>query len=235
MPAQGRAKRRIQCLTCRNRAKGAFCRLERRELERLDRSMTANLYRREQIVFFEGNPPFGVYCVSSGRVRLYRTGPDGRSQVVRVAGPGELLGHEALLSGLPFPATAEAIDDSMVCFIEKPAFLRLLEDVPALAVEVARALSRDLMRSQESLQSMTQRPASARLAALLLELDGAAPGSPMRLPRRTLAETVGVAPETAIRILSGFKSRGLIACRGQSLTVLEPGGLARLAEPSAAR
>lgn len=237
--APGAQRQQTRCGKCPQRSRGVFCRLSEKELSSLDKSKTANTYRRGQAVFYEGNAPLGAYCVYSGKVKLYKLGIDGKAQVVRLAGPGELLGHESLLSGRAYAATAETIEDSVLCFLDKNTLLRFMEHSPILALEVARHLSRHLLNAEEKLQEMTQKPASARMALLLLDLNRTCrtlgiPGSrAMRLPRQMLADMIGVTRETAIRILADFKQKRLISSQGQGVTLLSPEGLRGLSEPSA--
>ncbi|MBI4062884.1 MAG: Crp/Fnr family transcriptional regulator [Elusimicrobia bacterium] len=226
--------RQVGCAKCPKREKGVFCRLSEKELSFIDRSKTANVYRRGQVVFYEGNPPLGVYCLFSGRVKLYKLSREGNGQIVGMAGPGELLGHESLLSNEPYAATTEVTDDATICFIDKNTLTKLLEQSPFLALDVARQLSRNLLRLEDKLQDLTQKSATARLALLLLELNSysaaqLAPPIAMRFSRQTLAEAVGVTRETVIRILSQFKRRKIIASQGQRILLLQPQLLEKLA------
>lgn len=89
---------------------------------------------------------------------------------VRLIEPGELFGHQAILSGQPYPGTAEALEDSILCFIAKNTLLKLMDRSHALALEVARQVSRELLKAEKKMQSLGQYPALARLAMLLLHL-----------------------------------------------------------------
>ena len=153
---------------------------------------------------------------------------------MRIAGPGELIGLEAILTRQSYQATAEALEDSLLCFVDKETLLQMIERSAGLGAELAKRLGRDLIRAEVKLHDMTDRPAQARLASLLLDFQrtyqalGRKGAFAMRLPRQMLAEAVGVATETAIRILGQFERKRLIVLRGSRVTVLKPEALRRL-------
>lgn len=225
---------RLTCVRCPSRAGGVFCRLSRKELRTLDRVKASNTYVRGQVVFYEENAPLGAYCVFSGQVKLFRLGQGGRTRVVRIAGPGEFIGLEAILTRQSYQATAEALEDSVLCFVDKETLLQMMERSAALGAELAKRLGRDLIRAEVKLHDMTDRPAEARLASLLLDFHrtyqslGRKGAFSMRLPRSMLAEAVGVATETAIRLLGELERRRFIDVRGSRVAVLKPEALRRL-------
>src|SRR3989338_5009082 len=90
------------CQTCNSRLLGVLCDLNGQGVQECNEHKTANIYKKGQVIFYEGNQAFGLYCVFSGRVKLYKTGTDGRLQIVRIAGAGDLLGYRSLFSDEPY-------------------------------------------------------------------------------------------------------------------------------------
>ncbi|HND64193.1 MAG TPA: cyclic nucleotide-binding domain-containing protein, partial [Elusimicrobiota bacterium] len=88
-----------------------FCALNADAVKKLDGAQTENLFKKGQILFYEGNPAVGVYCVSAGEVKLSKTGAGGRPQILGIVGPGTLMGHRSLLTNQPHTMTAEALVD----------------------------------------------------------------------------------------------------------------------------
>lgn len=198
---------------------------------------TTNTYKAGQILFYEGNRAFGVYCIYAGRVKLYKTGHGGRLQIVRLAGPGDLLGYRSLFADEPYSATAEAMEDATVCFIEKSIFIPLLSQEPNLAMKMIRKLSQELRQAEDRMTGIAQKPVRERLAELLLllrETYGKSNGGEgteitLALSREEMAEMIGTTQETVIRLLSEFKSRKFIKLDGRHITITDPKPLRRIA------
>src|SRR3974390_3257678 len=87
------------CEKCENLASSIFCSLGRSEISTLSDAKSFNLYRKGQVIFYEGNQPQGIYCLNSGKVKIHKLGDDGKEQIVRLAKKGSIIGYRALLSG----------------------------------------------------------------------------------------------------------------------------------------
>ena len=108
----------------------------------LDAVAHTKAYAKGDVLFFEEQPPRGVFILCSGRVRLSITGYNGRSRVLRIADePGEFLGVSAAISGEPYPFMTQTVDAAQVSFIERNDFLRLIGEHPELAMRVVTQLS----------------------------------------------------------------------------------------------
>lgn len=206
---------------------GVLCNVEGHALEQLNRHKTANQYKKGQVIFYEGNQAFGIYGIYSGRVKLYKTAPDGRRQIVRVCGPGDILGYRSLFAQEPYHATAESLEDSVICCIDRAAFFAVLSETPALSLALLHKLSKELRNAEDLATSIAHRPVRERMAELLLmlkEVYGKATAKGIRiqleLSREEMAEMIGVTQETAIRLLSEFKKEGLIEVRDRSITII---------------
>ncbi|MBC7293048.1 MAG: cyclic nucleotide-binding domain-containing protein, partial [Thermoleophilia bacterium] len=96
---------------------------------------------RGQPLFFQGEEAQGLYVVLSGRVKVYKTSPRGREQILMVMGPGEPVGEVAVLSGESYPASAEALEAAQVLYLPRQAFLDLVGREPEVAMRLLAELS----------------------------------------------------------------------------------------------
>ncbi|MBI1909490.1 MAG: Crp/Fnr family transcriptional regulator [Deltaproteobacteria bacterium] len=223
---------RLDCETCKSRILGVLCSLEGESLHECDQHKTTNYYKKGQTIFYEGNQAYGLYCVFTGRVKLYKTGIDGRQQIVRIAGPGALLGYRSLFAEEPYHATAEALEEATICCIDKNAFFPLISKNPELAVNLIKKLAKELRQAEDLATSIAQRSVRERMAELLLILKETYGKTvkkgiqiDLKLSREEMGEMIGITQETAIRLLSEFKKDGLIDVQEREITILDPKAL----------
>lgn len=216
------------CRLCHSFEAGIFSELSDQDLELLKQSKIKNRYKRKQIIFYENNPIVGLYCIQSGKVKLYKTSEKGKQQILKIAQAGHVLGHSALFADTPHMATAEAIEDSEICFLDKNRFLSILQANPSVALKVLGQLSRDLNRSEGQVLDLAYKSARVRFAEFLLTLkqsfgvyDNGVYRLQIILTREELAQAVGVTTETAVRLLSEFRAEGLIEIEKKSITLLD--------------
>lgn len=222
----------LRCSHCSHRGDAVFCALSQEAVGKLSGAQSENLYKKGQTVFYEGNPALGVYCVATGNIKLYKTSAQGRPQILGIVGPGTLLGHRSLLTNRPHSLTAEALEDSRVCFFERSFFLNLIHREAEVANEVLKRLSQELDAAEDRLMDMVEKPVPARLARLLLmlkEVHGR-PGPQgivlqLRLTREEMAEMIGSTQETTIRLLSRFKEKKLLRFDKKTLILTNLDGL----------
>lgn len=218
------------CLSCTVREGALFCNLGRAALAQLDRMRQTSLYPAGAVLFIEGEPARGLYVLCSGRVKLTASSPQGRSVIIRVAGPGEVLGLSGTISDSTYVASAETLEPAQVNFIPREGFVRFLETQPEVAIRVARHLSMELRRAYQQVTLMVLSPnVRARLAGLLLdELDRdgktVAKGTrlQLRFTHQEMAEIIGSSRETVTRLMSDFRDEALIETKGSFITILNP-------------
>lgn len=226
----------LDCQSCSSRLLGVMCNLEAKALKECSDHKTTNTYKKSQIIFYEGNQPYGLYCIFSGRVKLYKSGVDGKQQIVRIAGPGDLLGYRALFSEEPYTATAETLEDATICCVDKNTFFPLIGRNPDLALNLIKKLARELREAENLATSIAQHSVRERMAELLLMLKETygKPGKKgilidLRLSREEMAEMIGITQETAIRLLSEFKTDGMIDVKDRDITILDAKALLKTA------
>lgn len=215
------------CAVCESRGKSVFCDLHKEELDQIDSEKGCSLYKKGQIVFNSGSYPHGLFCVKEGKIKIFRVGDEGKEQIVRLAKAGDILGYRALLSGDKYASSAEVIDDSKICFIPSQAFLKILEGNGILSMHIMKLLSDDLKSAEHKMIDMAQKPVRERVAEALLYLKQtyglADDGQTINvvLSREDIANIVGTATETTIRLLSELKNDQVIALNGKRISILD--------------
>lgn len=206
-----------------------------RELEKVVKSIE---YEKGEIIFQEGEPAFGLYIICEGRVKLAKRSSKGKRQILKLLGPGEILGEKTMFDQETYTAYAKTLERTRVKFIERETFLSFLNKHPSVALKLIEKLSRELKGFQNKLIEASYEGSTARLARLLLmvgqecgveEQEGLYIG--VELSRAELAEMAGISTETAIRTLSRLKDRRLIALDGHKIYLLDMEGLEKLTEP----
>ena len=222
------------CETCGSRHKSVFCGVSNKEVQEIDSSKGCNIYDKGQIIFHEGNRTNGIYCVNKGKIKLFQLGSEGKEQIIRFAKEGDVIGYRALLSEEPLSASAEAIEEASVCFIPKTQVLKMITENSNFNFKLLKALSHELGEAAKVITDLAQKPVRERLAETLLmlkdtfELDEEK-AIQVRLSREELANIVGTATESVIRLLSEFKKEELIALDGRNIKLLNIPGLTRTA------
>ncbi len=223
------------CDTCQSRIKSVFCTLSDEQLSFLSVEKSCSMYKKGQLIFFEGNKPNGMFCVNSGKVKIFQVGEEGKEQIVRLAKEGDILGYRSLISGESYTSSASVLEDATVCFIPKKTFLDLLQADSELSTRMMQLLSKDLREAERRMVGLAQKPVRERMAETILMLkefysvDKKDQTIKATLSREDIANIVGTATETAIRILSDFKSEELIDLSGKKIKILNHPGLVKVA------
>ena len=206
--------------------KRIFSTLNTEELEQLDQAKVCLFFKKGQHVFNEGSYPLGLYCLDAGKVKLEHSGDEGKMQIVRMKKAGDLLGYRALFCSEKYNASAVAIEDTNLFFIPKDAFFAVLKMNHRLALDMLRLLAHDLRTAENHLTELAQKPVRERLAKALLflrETYGVEQNQVtinVLLSREEIADLVGTATETAIRLLSEFRQEGIIKFVGKKISIL---------------
>ena len=213
------------CEDCEKRGGSLFCKLNHDELGILSKNKAHTLYKKGQIIFYEGNQPHGLYCIYNGKVKVHKLGEEGKEQIVRFAKEGNILGYRALLSGDSYSATATAIEDTLICHISKTDFFDVLEQNQDLSLKTIQMLTNDLKQSEQKILNMAQKPVKERIAEALLMLkecfglDETTSIINASLTRREIGDIAGATTETTIRILSEFNKEEIIKLEGKKIKI----------------
>lgn len=202
-----------------------FSGLTKEELETFDTNKSCQTFKKGKHIFNEGHFPLGLYCIDSGKVKLEHSGEEGKMQIVRMAKAGDIIGYRALICEEKYNASAVALEETEVCFIPKDIFFKILQSNNKLSMNMIRLLAGDLRTAEDLLTELAQKPVRERLAKALLflkekygfEEDKATIN--VSLSREEIADLVGTATETAIRLLSDFRSDNIIELNGKKIKI----------------
>jgi CRP/FNR family transcriptional regulator, polysaccharide utilization system transcription regulator len=137
-------ERSINCDNCIDNPKSVFSVLLPEEKELIRKSHTCALFRKGEIIFKEGDKPTALICLSDGKVKVFKEGVGGREQIVRMAKPVSFIGYRALFAEENHTATAVAIEDSIVCIIDKDVVYRLLRVNSNLSLSIIKSFATEL-------------------------------------------------------------------------------------------
>ena len=225
----------VDCSRCEKRQSSIFCCTHGEHLEEISDSKTCSVYKKGQVVFHEGGHPFGVYCVNKGKIKLSIVGDEGKEQIVRLVKEGDVLGYRSMLVNERYNASATVLEDSQICFIPREVFMKVLKSDSALSFEVMKLLSNQLREAEVKLTHLAQKPVRERLAETLIflkETYGFEPDSTqlaVQLTREEIANLVGTATETAIRLLSELNKESIIELSGKKIAIKNMPELLRVA------
>lgn len=186
-------------------------------------------YRRNQVLFIEGEPARSLFFICTGRVKVYRSSPDGREQILHLLSDGEPIAVVPFLDGGAYPATAEVLEDSEIACLHFDDFKRIAVANPDILLQLLRVLGRRLRRAQEEITSLSLKNVTARLAGRLLDLSDRY-GTPvdagieidLHLSRQELGSLIAASRETTTRLLHQFQREGVLRIDGAKITILKP-------------
>ncbi|MFT3918035.1 Crp/Fnr family transcriptional regulator [Cloacibacterium sp.] len=190
-------------------------------------------FNKGEALFEEGNNVDGVYFIENGTAKLYKLGFNRKEQILRFIKEGDIIGYRALLIGEAYQATAEAMSDLQAIFIPTDVFLHLLEVDSQLSYAMLQKISFELGESSNTVTFLAQKTVRERLAEVLLLLEqklGTDPEGFIRisLTREEIANLIGTATESAIRLISEFKQDDYIAVEGRNIKILNHEKLKKL-------
>jgi CRP/FNR family transcriptional regulator len=223
--------RKITCERCDIRNEACIVDIPPEEMAAFYGFGSAGIYKPRQVIFHEGAAASGLYIVCHGVVKLYQSDRLGRDYILAMAEPGDVLGEMPSDEEECYAASAEAVTEVQLCFLPRARLGELLQQRPTMAVRLVAALSKALAAARRRARDLALKGAESRLAGLLEQLangDGE-PRVSQGYSRREIAEMIGVSPETAIRLLSRLKERGIVATEGRAILIRNPERLGRLA------
>src|SRR5712692_11059492 len=200
------------CLNCPDRDDRLFCDLPPVALEELNNITSTATYPKGATLFSEAQYPRGVFILCSGRVKLSTSSADGRTLILRIPEPGEILGLAATVAGHPYQASAEVIEPSQANFISRTEFLQFLRGHGDAALRVAEQLSENYHLAVNEMRTIgLSHSAAEKFARFLFEQvsEGEKEEGEVRatltLTHEEIAQMIGSSRETVTRLFSDFK------------------------------
>jgi CRP/FNR family cyclic AMP-dependent transcriptional regulator len=227
------------CLKCTFREQRLFCDLSHEALLRLQNIKATSVYPKGALLCLEGQPPRGVFVLCTGKAKLSTTSSEGKSMILRIAEPGEVLGLTAVMSGTPYEATVETLEPSQANFVSQTEFLRFLQEYPDVGLRVAKQLTHNCKCAYGEIRSLgLSNSVPEKLAKLILQWAE----HPLELPSKKTHETAirvtltqeeiaqltGTSRETVSRVLGSFRKKGWLRVTGATWTVVNRQALKNL-------
>ena len=223
------------CTECENRINSILRDLAGPDLDALDSTKACYIYKKGQTIFAEGIPPTGLFCIHKGKVKIFKTGSQGREKIMRLAKNGDVLGYRSLISGQPATVSAAALEESVICCIPQETVFKLMRADGGFSMRIIQLLTNELARAEQEIVHLAQKPVRERLAEALVVLkqtygteDGNGSVLNVRLTREELASMIGTAIETLVRTIGEFKKERLITTEKKSIRILDLPGLIRI-------
>ncbi len=236
MPIPSKSRRITDCDSCEYRSLRMFCNLSPVALAEFDALGFEAAFPKGTILFQEDEPSNNVLVLCTGQVKLSCGSRDGKTLILKIALPGDVLGLSAVLTGSRYEVTAETVELTQIKKIRRPDFLAFIQKQGEASLHAAQALSEEYKSAFFDARRLAlSGSAAGRLASVLLDWGRTAScGKPemrftMALTHEELASLSGSSRETVTRTLTKFQKDKLIRIDGSSIVILSPDGLEHLA------
>jgi CRP/FNR family transcriptional regulator, polysaccharide utilization system transcription regulator len=206
--------------------KTVFKHLSKEELELIPLDDGPDHYKRGEILYEEGSRINGFYCVVRGIVKIFKTGFDGKDQILMFAKPGDIIGFRSTISGELACTTTKIIEDSSICYIPGDLVKSFVRSNGDFAMDLLELACQELGEANDYITDIAQKTVRERLAEVLIHLKWTFNLDnenflQISLTREELANIVGTATESVIRLLSEFKQDRLIELHGRRIKILD--------------
>lgn len=193
-------------------------------------------YKKGQCVYYEGARPQGVYCVLAGKLKVVKLYPEGKEQILHLVKEKDVLGLRCVMTRESYSNSAITLEESEICYLTKERFFELFSEFPAIQKKVLEYVSVRMDLLENKIVCLSQYSVRERLALNLLLLSsyfGIEKDNEVlidiSLSREDMANMIGTATETVIRLLSEFKKEGILNFSGRKMTIVNIADLKKLA------
>ncbi len=232
MPNAGAHTANSICENCRLKHDGFLCHFTPMAAKEFESIKLSSRYPEGSILFLENERARGIFLVCSGKVKLSVSSKGGRTLILQIAKPGEVIGLSASMSGDPYEVTAEILHPSEIVFICREDFLRFIHRFPEAYEAVIRQLNLQYGRACEQLRTIgLSTTAHEKLARLFLHWSTGeqqtTEANQIRVPltHEQIAACLGSTRETVTRTLSDFKNKHLVTLRGTTVMIADRSAL----------
>jgi len=203
--------------------------MEDEDLAKLSDLAAERRFESGEFVFWEGDPPEWFYIVESGKVKMLKHSSLGKEFLIAVFGPGEVFGEVAVFDNAPYPASAQATDDTRALGIRRADFLSFLTQNPPVFMYMINVLGKRLRDAHDRLRDLAGERVEQRLASILLMLYSKL-GPTLPFTRQEIADMTGTTTETAIRVMTRMKDSGVVRSSRGKITIVDEDKLRALSE-----
>jgi DNA-binding response OmpR family regulator len=185
-------------------------------------------FERGETVYEEGHRSNFIYLILKGIVKSHKMDENGKELITRLHKPDEFLGFTSFVDTVPYQESATAVEDVELAAVSKSELKDILEKSSSISLELMNVLSENLSEIKDQLLQMAYSSVRKKTAATILQFAEILiknPGEAIKISRHDLASVAGIATESLIRTLSGFKKDGLIEIEGRNIRILDLEGL----------
>lgn len=223
-----------KCSQCIVRQFSSLKHLTKEELLRVSACKTSKIIKKGDFLFEEGEHINGVFCIKDGVCKVSKMSENGKNQIINLINHGNIIGERSLISNEVSNLSAIALNDMTVCFIPKDEIMRDLQMNTAFSLDVLKTMANSLKSADNLIVDMAQKSVKQRLAESLLNLKEKFGTSnqgviDIHLSREDIANIIGTATESAIRLLSELKKKGIIEFKGKDIAILNEQELEKIA------
>jgi CRP/FNR family cyclic AMP-dependent transcriptional regulator len=227
------------CLKCTFREHRLFCDLPDEALRKLQNIKATSVYPKGALLCLEGQAARGIFVLCTGRAKLSTSSTEGKSIILRIAEPGEVLGLTAAVSNTPYEASVETLETSQANFIPRTDFMRFLQDYPDVGMKVTQQLTHNCKCAYNEIRALgLANSVPEKLAGLILEWAERPLNVPRKQPQEIpirvtltqeeISQLVGTSRETVSRVLSAFRKKGWLRTKGATWTIVNKPALESL-------
>jgi len=225
-----------KCEQCIVRKISSLNALTKEELIRVSNCKVSKSIEKGEVLFDEGDHINGVYCIKSGIGKITKMSSNGKDQIIKLIKQGDIVGERSLVTNEASNLKATSVQDLRVCFIPKEEILKDLQSNSNFSMKMLQKLAVSLKEADNIIVDMAQKSVKQRLAECLLYLNENFPPFEnqkhlnIQLSREEIANIIGTATESVIRLLSDFKKRGLIELNKKNISILDHNTLQHIAD-----
>ncbi len=224
-----------KCEQCIIRQFNSLKHLTKEELVKISNCKTSKIIKKGEAIFEEGERLKGIFCIKDGVCKISKMSENGRNQIIGLVTKGDLLGERSLISDEASNLKAVALNDMEICFIPKEEILKDLSKNPNFTMDVLKDMAQTLKQADNVIVDMAQKTVKQRLAETLLNLHkkfgtNTENTIDIHLSREDIANIIGTATESAIRLLSELKKKKIIEFKGKDISILNSAELDKIAQ-----
>jgi len=225
----------LKCENCPIKNANSLRTLTHEELNNISNNKTVMSFKKGDILFKEGAHLSGIFCLRNGKCKVTKLSPNGKDQIIRFIKKGELVGERSVLSGSTAHLTVTALEDMEACFIPKEEIELSFKNNTNFSLDITKAICSDLDNANISIANLAQKNVKERLADTLLLFDRTFGVDDegflnIKLSREEIANAIGTATESCIRLLSKFKKDKLVELKGKKIKLINTVKLQHITE-----
>ena len=144
--------------------------LTKDEADELNYLKEFRVFKKGAVLYQEGSRISGFYCINKGIIKVFKTGPDGKEQIIRFAKPGDIIAYRSVLSNEPACTTAKVLEEAYTCFFPSEILSTLVKKNPNFALDLVKLICEELGEANSYITDIAQKTVRERLAEVLLKL-----------------------------------------------------------------